>query len=215
MVYKLEKNGWFVRIKKGTYYISDLNSRGFLKLSPYKTAQVIAEDSYISFENSLQFHKMFDQLLRTYTSVSLNQHRDREINNLVFKYKKTTPDHYYGWEEENIENYLVRIATPEKAIIDMLYFNRELLTVDLILEILRNYEKDFNFNKLFEFSKRNKIIITRALGFIFDLLKFDSTKFHEIIKTRNDSANLTKDAEIFNSKWRLYYNKELRKYEDF
>ncbi|MBU2437144.1 MAG: hypothetical protein KKE55_05565, partial [Candidatus Omnitrophica bacterium] len=56
LVNKLTKNGWLVRIKKGMYAVASLESRGFLVTHTFKIAQILAPDSYISFEAALQHY---------------------------------------------------------------------------------------------------------------------------------------------------------------
>ena len=70
LITKLVKNGWLIRIKKGLYVISDLSTRGSLSLPPYKVANLLVNDSYVSFESALQQYGMFDQFTGTTISVS-------------------------------------------------------------------------------------------------------------------------------------------------
>src|SRR3989339_501872 len=71
LITKLVKNGWLIRIKKSLYVISDLSTRGFLSISPYKVANLLVPESYVSFESALQKYGMFDQLTSKTISGSL------------------------------------------------------------------------------------------------------------------------------------------------
>ncbi len=213
LVHKLQNNGWLIRIKKGVYFISELNTLGYLTLNPYKTAQIISKDSYVSFENALQYHKMFNQLLKSFSSVSLKQYRDKTIDNTTFIFKKTKPDKFYGWQEEKVDNYSVKIATPEKAMIDILNFNRNLYSIDLVIEIFKEYLDEINLKRLVDFSERNNFVIVRIFGFLLDLIDEKSDDFYRLIKDRDDISRMTSAADLFSSQWRLYYNKELKRYE--
>lgn len=69
IVSNLVKKGWLVRIKRGVYVLSDIASRGTTELSQLTIAQIINENSYISFEGALQHYGLFDQYLKIITSV--------------------------------------------------------------------------------------------------------------------------------------------------
>ncbi len=77
---QLAAQGWLVRIKKGLYALSDISSRGFLRLSQYVVAQLLVEESYVSFEAALQYHGMYDQLLQTIRSVACKQYKTIDDN---------------------------------------------------------------------------------------------------------------------------------------
>lgn len=207
LVNKLFKNGWLVRIKKGIYVISTMESRGFLTLSVFKTAQILVKDSYVSFEKALQHHGMFDQYLKIIVSVSLKAYKTVEIYDTNYKFIKTKKKFFYGWEEQRVENYLVRIATAEKAILDMLCFARNIYSIDLVLEKLREYKNDFDFARLNELSKKQTTTVQRIVGFLLDKINVDSEYLHNLIREKKNCSYMTKDSTEFNARWRLYYHK--------
>ncbi len=201
---KLEKNGWFVRIKKGVYVITSLESRGFTALHAFKIAQVLVKDSYISFEAALQQHGMFDQYLSTIVSIALSRYSTEEIQKTRYKFIKVGKEHFYGWQEERVESYLIKIATPEKAILDILSFGRNTYSIDLVLEKLREHKDDINFERLNKFSEKQTVAVRRILGFLLDKLSIDSSHIYDRIKGLKNCSYMTKDSDKFNAKWRLY-----------
>lgn len=215
LVSKLVKNGWFVRIKKGTYYITTLESRGFFDISELAIAQVLEKDSYISCESALRYHGMFDQHLNTVTSVSLKQNSGKTIQGIVFEFIATKEDNFYGWKKFNIEGQKVKIATAEKAILDLLRFRRNLHSVDLVLEKLRDHQDSIDIDKLNKFSEKQSITVKRILGFLLDRIEdIDSDYLYNSVKKDKDittsSSYITKDSDIYNAKWRLYYHKHFK-----
>lgn len=207
LVSKLVRNGWLVRIKKGIYYITTLESRGIANISEFIIAQILENNSYISFESALQYHKIFDQHIRTVTSISLKQKKEKEIQGTIYNFIKTTKKNYYGWEEVRIESRIVKIATLEKAILDMLTFKRTIHSIDLVLEKIREYADDFNWDKLNKLSRNQSATVQRILGFLLDKVGVDSKYLHKLIKKKNRrSGYMTKDSKLFNAKWRLYYH---------
>lgn len=207
LVNKLTKNGWLVRIKKGTYFISSIESRGFNNLSPFKIAQILLKNSYISFEAALQYHGMFDQFLKTVTSVALKKYKTSEIQGISYKFIKTKKSLFYGYEEKNIENCLVKIATPEKALLDLLNYSRNSYVIDLILEKLKEHKKDLKIESFQRLIKKQSVTVQRLVGFLFDKANIDSSYFYHLVKNKKNCSHMTNDSNLFNSKWRLYYLK--------
>ena len=206
LVSKLARNGWLVRIKKGLYYITTLESRGSFNISEFVIAQFIAKDSYISFYSALQYHGMFDQYLSAVTSVSLKKILRKEIQGIKFEFITTGRDDFYGWKEFNIEGFSVKIAFAEKALLDILNFKRTVHSVDVVLEKIKDHKEDLDIARLNEFSKGQTVTVKRILGFLLDLAGVDSRSLQEMVKGESGSSYMTGDSKNFNAKWRLYYH---------
>lgn len=207
LVSKLSCNGWLVRIKKGLYCIADLTSRGFIGASNLIIAQVLNQNSYISCEAALQHRNMFDQYLKIIASISLKAQRIVKVQDINYRFIKTGKKLFYGWEEARVEGKIIKIASAEKAILDILHFNRNIYSVDLVLEKLQEHTRDFNWEKLNQYSQKQSITVIRILGFLLDKIKADSSFLHSLVKKNKGSSYMIKDSRIFNAKWRLYYHK--------
>jgi predicted transcriptional regulator of viral defense system len=206
MVIKLTKNGWFVRIKKGVYYITNLESRGFAGASVLVIAQAILDESYVSFEAALQHHGVFDQHTRTVTSVCIKKKADKTIQGITYRFIKVSRKNFYGWEETQIEGRAVKMATLEKAILDMIRSQRSIHSLDLVLEKLREDKDNFDFEKLNELAKGQSITVQRMLGFLLDKAGIDSSSIYEVLKSKDGASFMTKDSEVFSGKWNLYHH---------
>jgi len=212
LVTKLTKDGWLIRIKRGLYVISDLTSRGFLSISPYLVANLLVKDSYVSFESALQFHNMFDQLMNKTISVSLKMYKTTQLNNMEYSFVKTKEDFYFGFEDMSVDNKNVRIATAEKALIDIVNFRRSKLAIDVVIEKILNHKQDLNFNRFNEYLAKLSISTIKIFGFIFDLLDIDSTNLYKLVKIKRSVHRMLAGDKKFNSKWRLYYDEYFDQY---
>lgn len=206
MVIKLTKNGWLVRIKKGVYYVTNLESRGFAGASILVIAQAVLDESYVSFEAALQHHGMFDQHIRTVTSVCLKKRADKTIQGITYRFIKASRRDFYGWEEAQIEGRMVRVATSEKAILDMIRSQRSIHSLDLVLEKLREYKGDYNLEKLNKLAEGQSITVQRILGFLLDKAGRDSSSMHELLNSKDGASFMTKDSDVFSGRWNLYYH---------
>jgi len=212
LITKLVKNGWLIRIKRGLYAISDLSTRGFLTLSPYVVANLLLPDSYVSFESALQYHGMFDQLTDKTISVSLKMHKAVELAGTKYGFVKTKPEYYFGWQEIQLDNQTARIATPEKALIDMVNFHKSQYSIDLVIEKLLDYKADLDLARLVDYLSRFPITTIKRFGVIFDLLGVDSGELYKLVKPAGTHWMLPGDKK-FNAKWRLYYREYFDKYQ--
>ncbi len=204
IISKLVKKGWLIRIKRGVFIISDISSRGSIQISQLAIAQIIDNKSYISFEGALQYYGLFDQYLKTITSVGLNRSYYKQVANWVFKYIKVKKKLYSDFNEFNIDGQLVKIATLEKALLDFLEYRRSVYGVDLVIEKLKNYQDEIDFKKLISISKDYSLSSKRVLGFILDLVGLDSKVLYNEVKVNKNHSFMTNKSQNFNAKWRLY-----------
>lgn len=210
LVSKLSKAGWFVRIKKGVYYIANLESRGIAALSALAIAGILADKSYVSFEGALQHYGLFDQHLRTIRSVSLEKKKARSLQNTRYEFVKTGKKYFYGFEIVRQAGEEMRVAVKEKAILDILNFKRSAYTIDLVLEKLKENREAFDARRLDELSKKQPLSAQRVLGFILDKAGIDSGGLCARLKNKKGYSKMTADSHFFNAKWRLYYHKRFK-----
>lgn len=203
-IYKLVKKGWLIRVKRGVFIISDISGRGNIELSQLTIAQIIDNNSYISFEASWQYYGMFDQYLKTIISIGLKRSYHKELSGWTFKYIKSKKDLFSEFKEHNIDGQLIKIATKEKALLDFLEYRRNVHDIDLVIEKLRNYKNDFSVDLLIQLSKKYSITTKRILGFILELEGLDFDALYNLVKDNKNYSFMTSRSNKFNSKWRLY-----------
>ena len=203
-VSKLSKNGWLVRVKQGLYIISSLESRGNADLSVYAIAYLLEDQSYVSFEGALQYHGMFDQHLKAITSLTVKERKQKEIQEIKYIFNHTKEENFIGWETQWEHSNKMQIATVEKALLDMITFNRSIYTVDLVLEKIKEYYRDINWEKFIDLAKKQTLAVQRIAGFLMDKTNIDSSKLLKNIEGKTSASSMTKDSKKFNSKWRLY-----------
>lgn len=208
-VHRLAQAGWLVRIKKGLYQIADLGSLGTLTLTRYTIAQLLVSESYVSFESALQYHGLYDQLMRGTTSVSLIQHATVERQGYAYAYVKTAPKYFYGWHEHAIDGQLIRIAAPEKALIDIIQFHRTDATTDIVREKLFDYQDTLDWPLFHTYLVRANLTTQRIFGFLLDSLDLDSSSIQELGRKSLMVSKLTPHSTAYNAKWRLYYEPSL------
>ncbi len=212
VITRLTRDGWLIRVKRGLYAISDLSNRGFLSLSPYVVAHLLVKDSYVSFESALAYHGMFDQLTNKTISISQVQYKSVRLQSVEYSFVKVLDKWFFGWEEVSIDNKTVRMATAEKALIDMIQFHKNKYTVDLVIEKLSLYKDSLDMEKMTEYLGKMSLTTIKTFGFLFDLLRIDSGDLYNQVKLKGTHLMLSGDTK-FNAKWRLYYDAYFDKYQ--
>jgi len=205
LVGKMVRNGWLVRVKRGFFAIANLESHSFSNISPLAIAQVLVPGSYVSFEFALNYHGHFDQLPAKVTSVSISNTKRYEFQNTDYLFVKAKRAMINGFKEIAIEGQHARVAELEKSLLDILHFRRDSYTVDLLLEKFKESNDEIDAQKMTGFAEDYPIALRRRLGFIMDLAGLDSRNLHHKMKGTPGYAKLTKKSNLFNAKWRLYY----------
>lgn len=213
VIVKLAANGWLIRIKRGLYAISDFSNRGFLSLSPYSVANLLVQESYVSFESALSHWGMFDQLTDKVISLSKIRFKAVTINSTEYSFVNVQDRWFFGWEEAIVDNKSVRIATAEKALIDMIQFHKSKYSVDLLIEKLRDNRDSINLGRLREYLSKMSATTIKTFGFVFDLLNIDSSELQKLLKNKQGTDWMLADDKKFNAKWRLYYDEYFDKYQ--
>jgi predicted transcriptional regulator of viral defense system len=201
----LAERGWLVRIKRGYYAVANLESHNFSNVSPLVISQVLVPDSYVSFEFALNYRGHFNQLLAKVTSVTSSNTRKFKFQNIDYSFVKAKPEMIKGFEEISIEGQNAKVAVLEKALLDFLHYRKNTYTIDLLVEKLNEVRTELDTGKMIELSMTYPITLRRRLGFLLDLTGLNSESLSMALNGTPGYTKLTKKSNIFNAKWRLYY----------
>jgi len=213
IVSRFVKNGWFVRLKKSLYIISDLFNRGNTTFPQYILANLIVKDSYVSFGQSLHYHGMFDQLVKTTTSISLKQNKTIELLGFQYRYIKTQPKYFFGWEEVDYQRQIAKIALPEKALIDAIQFSRSNISLDMVIEKVVEFKDQINLVRLNEYLSKSPIAVQKIFGFILDLLGIETREILKMLNNNKSRVYIVEGSNNYNSKWNIYYDDIFKRYK--
>ncbi|MCC8187817.1 MAG: hypothetical protein LIP08_10045 [Bacteroides sp.] len=116
----LEQAGKIIRLKRGIYVVSPKVTHQLLSIE--LIANHIYGPSYVSMESALRYYGLIPE--QVYTVRSLTTNRSQSYENPIGRFDYVTAnDAYYsiGIKQQTVENkYTFLIATPEKALCDMI-----------------------------------------------------------------------------------------------
>ncbi len=208
----LAKLGWLVRLKKGLYVVvTDIGTLTSNDVSLYTISQALNKDSYVSFENALQYHGMFDQMLSSAGSVTFKRARKYKVKENEIRFFRIKKALYFGFTQERSDIGLVNIAQKEKALLDILYFRSNSYYASLVWEKLNEYKRSIDFELLKKYTKKFNLDVIRQIGFFLDRLKVDTVDLKKQVCGRSSYSRMTKEAKDFDAKWRLYFDHRIIK----
>jgi len=116
-----QQKGYLVKVKRGYYCFGERN-RGEQFL--YFAANKIYSPSYISFENALAYYNLIPEGVFTITSATTKNTANYVSTIGNFNYKHIKPTLFFGYKLLKEKNITIKIAEPEKVILDYFYLNK-------------------------------------------------------------------------------------------
>lgn len=114
----MSRKGKLIRVRRGLYVPADTSGISLLTL-----ANKIYGPSYVSFETALAYYGLIPERTETVTSASIGKNKSKLFQTPlgVFSYKSVPASVFpYGVERLGDENAPFLIASPEKALCDLL-----------------------------------------------------------------------------------------------
>jgi len=109
------KKGLIGHVERGLYYVEARHNE-------YEIASHILSHSYVSMVSALAYYGLTTQISRVVYVLSTKRHRAlRNVSGFDIVFKRIKKDLLFGYHKESNGN--IFIADPEKAIVDIYYFN--------------------------------------------------------------------------------------------
>ena len=147
--------GKVLQIKRGLYAVA----RPYRNKEPHPflIANMIKKASYISLQSALEHYNIIPEYVPKITSVTTG--RPEEVNTKLgkFIFKHLKKELFWGYKKhEIIKGTGVFIATPEKALLDLIYFTPDSDNIAYIDELRLQSTEKIDTGLLMHYSKRFK-----------------------------------------------------------
>ena len=168
-----QRAGYIVPLRQGWYAFSD-----YIQLPDYARfiAGKICAPSYISMHTALSFYGIIPEAVVEITSVTTQKTCRYENAFGQFSYQTIRPRLFWGFEPKTMrDGKQYMMATPEKAIIDLLYLYPQYSTIDEMREL--RFDEDWlhdelNKERLLEYAARiNSPILNKRIHLLLKAYK--------------------------------------------
>ena len=158
------KSGKVYQLRRGLYALAPPYQK--CKPHPFLVANYLQRGSYVSLQSALAYYSLIPEV--TYVTTSVSHCRPEKIETPlgVFEFRHLKRDLLFGYELQDLGGQSAFIATPEKALLDLIYLQpggeKEAYLTELRLqnldqlnpERLRVYTERFKMLKMREAAER-------------------------------------------------------------
>ncbi len=162
---RLVTSGRLLQLRRGLYALAPPYQK--TRPHPFMVANQIVRPSYVSLQSALAHHGLIPEHVSVVTSVTTSRPGRRDTGLGSFAYRHLKADLFFGYRAEDVGGgQTALIATPEKALLDLLYLQagsdrmpylRELRleNLDLLdLELLESLAEEAGSPKLRKAARR-------------------------------------------------------------
>ena len=148
---RISNTNQLIHIKRGVWVFPDTDA---LVLPSFLT---LPFPSYVSLQTALYFHNMISQIPSIIYAVSIGRAKTYKTPIATVSIHHIQPSFYFGYEEKGV-NGLLKIASPEKALLDIFYLSQ---TKTRLFKTLPEVELPKNFKMAVAKSMIEKITSIR------------------------------------------------------
>lgn len=130
-LFEWQKKGYILKLRNGWYCFSDIEKA---ELSSFFIANKIYNPSYISLESALSYHNIIPEAIYPVCSITSNKTMTFYTPLWEMRYNTVKPSLFFGYEIEEFNDKPIKIAYPEKAILDVLYLRSDYNSVDEFID---------------------------------------------------------------------------------
>lgn len=118
-LYRWKKKGWVHQLKRGLYELAYPKD---IVIPDMYIANSLYSPSYVSLETALSNYSIIPEVAMGVTSITTKPTRKFRNRHGLFVYRSVKPAAFTGYHIQKQGAFSVRIAEPEKAVADFIYF---------------------------------------------------------------------------------------------
>jgi predicted transcriptional regulator of viral defense system len=129
--------GKLIQLRRGVYALAPPFRQA--DPHPFVVAQTLRPNSYISLQSSLAFHGLIPEHVATVTAATTGRTEELRTDLGSYVFRHVAPQYFFGYRQAELSsNQRAFVATPEKALIDLVHLtpggDREAYLRELRLE---------------------------------------------------------------------------------
>lgn len=151
-LYRWCKAGKLLSLRRGMYAFAEEYRR--VGLEPAELANHMYSPSYLSLQWALSYCGLIPEKTMTFTSVSTRQTKQFRNDFGTFIYRHLKPDAFFGYQSMRMTEHDIRIATPEKALLDLWYLEPGSWSGERMTEMRFQNVEILDMTRLVRFARR-------------------------------------------------------------
>jgi len=133
-------SGRIYQLRRGLYSIAPPYQK--IKPHPFLVANHLQKASYVSLQSALAYYGLIPEVMNITTSVSTGRPERLETPLGIFEFRHLKSDLLFGYRMINLGEQSALMATPEKALLDLIYFQTRESIIAYLNELrLQNTEQ--------------------------------------------------------------------------
>lgn len=147
-----QKSGKLISLKNGLYILAN----AYRKVEPQKfyVASLLKKPSYVTMEKALEYHDMIPEAVTVCTCVTTKRQGNFETPIGVFDYRHIKTSYFWGYESMTLNNQTAFVASPEKALLDLIYLKNIRVSPGYLEELRLQNIDEINLKKLTAYARR-------------------------------------------------------------
>ncbi|MBI4397956.1 MAG: hypothetical protein HY586_02390 [Candidatus Omnitrophica bacterium] len=182
---------WLERLKAGIYQVIPFEGgpKRISEMNPYVIGHLLDEPYFFSYATANTHYGFSPQVYNTLFIVLTKQRRAVTLRETKIQFVTLSRNKFFGFTEVEIFGEKVKMAEPEKALIDSLDKPQYAGGIEEVFGAFEQAKRKIDFKKLVAYALRFKTTsLVQRLGFLLDFLKLPvSKKLRQKLlkKTRN------------------------------
>ena len=148
-----KRKGYIRKLINKWYLFSDISIDDRLH---YRISNRLCRPSYISLESALSYYNLIPEAVFSQQNITTRKTITYDTIAGQFHYRSLKPHLFFGYSADRNETIPVLIADPEKAILDYLYLNSHLNTIEDVDALRLNMTV---FNDIVDWDKLEKYAV--------------------------------------------------------
>jgi predicted transcriptional regulator of viral defense system len=172
-------SGKIYKLRRGLYTLAPPYQKR--KPHPFLVANYLQRGSYVSLQSALAHYSLIPEVTYVTTSVSHSRPERIETPLGVFEFRHVKRELLFGYELQDLGGQSAFIATPEKALLDLIYLQPGGDSEAYLAELrLQNLEQ-LNSERLQFYAKRfNMLKMRKAAERLVDLIEREKSMYEEV-----------------------------------
>lgn len=173
------KSGKIYQLRRGLYTFTPPYQKK--RPHPFLVANRLQRASYVSLQSALAHYDLIPETLQAITSVSTGRPERLETPLGIFEFRHIKTPLLFGYELQDLSGQSALIATPEKALLDLIYLQpggeSEAYLAELRLQNLAQLDQE----RLQAYAKRFKQPkVSRAVQTLIPIIEREKNMYEEL-----------------------------------